>query len=622
MSITVPHHRAEQTNENKENQTPQRDLLATRDVFGEAGLRLREGKENSEYILQLLMDAFATPEFGKLYFGELRADPAIQEKFWKIRSPKEAHNDLQRTKEITQIIEHLLKTHEADFKKNILSWLAPLQQRLESFKENKKKEQQPAKQKIKEATKSQMDNIAKFKKVLKWLDETVNKATCETYRQKITLLENEITEITNKIKNEDDSNPSTLAQRIETTKKEIQQLTDISTWKDVSSERYEELKKQYLITKWFLQQAERQLAHTMYTKEEAAMQTKLFQWIQKQQTTYKLSAQYPEKTKSLGYYNAVAWSKEMLLTIMDLKEHFISIITELLQIKLIEEKIKKLYPQYDIRIFKAPLIDDLKANTDCFIAVKWKSLKEDLYFAVDLKTSSNGDYLSKELKSEKRAHAIAKKITKQTLITQVGPDILHTMIVSYLDMAVQWNTHPIWLGEHLESVLKDWEKRRDKNRRTITKENLYAIINDMQPWVLQAMVALFLQKIIDWKKDNFDLKLLGPTLQKALEENIMNFWRSAPLYGTAHLLDIPATQIKNFIMEISPSITYTIFHQLLQQAHVWSTALDKNYLDATVYEKIHRTVTREEKTTIQKISYHEQNEILKNELEKLLRNAA
>lgn len=86
------------------------------------------------------------------------------------------------------------------------------------------------------------------------------------------------------------------------------------------------------------------------------------------------TAQTAKQQSTYATYKAnIAISRETIANgFIGLQEHMLSAVTEIIQIAFLENIVKTKNPKLSLKLYKPPLEDDLRANTDCLLFVKEK----------------------------------------------------------------------------------------------------------------------------------------------------------------------------------------------------------------------------------------------------------
>lgn len=406
---------------------PQRDLLTERDIFSAAWLFLQEWKENSAHILWLVCDALACDEVWQLYLDDLWSDDTIKNRFHSLRSHKYSYNEQQYNTILKNNKEKLFDDNTTWFCEYIVKKIEKNKHSLEHYQyicknattqiKSQLKKEYTKNPRIEELTKI----ITDITKSIKKLDPRLNKdyimkleTKKETAKQELYTLQNTTTISRKKTIINTTEEKTT----IEGLQKSISGLQKILAWKDKKSELFLELKEEFIKNTNIDITATSITKHTIYTQQEQVfmehIKTRFIDMLQKHKITpTKKNKKSPTdigeknihdpqyKKAMLEYTNSISLSKSALLHKIDLSEHMISAIGELLQMQLLETELKKYNKDYIIEVKKAPIIDDLRSNTDCLIKISgWKVPKNEVYYhAVDLKTSANDQYIGKEKKT-------------------------------------------------------------------------------------------------------------------------------------------------------------------------------------------------------------------------------
>lgn len=402
---------------------PQRSVLAQRDIFGAAWLNLQKGPTNSSYILWLISDALSDEEVWKAYLWELWDHNASltttrQTLQWSKKTfDTTLYNNLLSSK-LEQVFDECIEEFCLFIDSKIQKHTHTIENYIvveKNLKEKQKKKTTLAIQKDNPQIDSLKSEISNIKKNIKKLDPKLNSASITKRQDKIITIENQIKQLSNKtIENLDtqDTNLQNTTNSITEEKRILQELQKILQWRDKKSSTFFSIKKEFIDTHALKDIALSRVQNIMYSEKEMSYKDTIKKWFltvlekhklknkhkwnTKQYTHQKVQTLKPSK-RELEYKSAVKASINMLEKI-DMKEHIISTICELLQIELLEKELQKTYPHYNIAVKKAPIIDDIRSNTDCIIEISWWNIpkNEILYHAVDLKTSANDMYIVEE----------------------------------------------------------------------------------------------------------------------------------------------------------------------------------------------------------------------------------
>ena len=455
----------------------QRDLLCSRDIFSAAWLYLQEGKENTEHILWLICDALANDQVWALYFDELWEDKAIQKKFHALHS----HKHWYTAKEYMTINQQY---KEKLFDDNTTQFCEYITKKIQEYKLWLERQQRIHKDAIttikKQLTKEYTKNprieeltklIADITKNIKKLDPRLNKGAIEKLEWKKEDAKKELwalqntTSINNTEKNTA-INSTQGKNTIDELQKSIAALQKILDGKDKKSQLFLTIKEEFIKSSHLDTEATRHTKHLIYTPQEEVfmehIKKRFIGMLQKYKlkptnedridTTEKNIHDPQYKRAMLEYANNVTLSKLAIINKIDLSEHMISAMGELLQMQLLERELKKYDSRYTIEVKKAPIIDDLRSNTDCLIKIfGWKIPKNQVYYhAADLKTSANEKYVEKEKKNLSgttylpgTAHILnINAINTTNSIIEINPSITYSAMATLLTQLWHGNVAP------------------------------------------------------------------------------------------------------------------------------------------------------------------------------------
>lgn len=186
--------------------------------------------------------------------------------------------------------------------------------------------------------------------------------------------------------------------KIKAAREEIRKLENILSGSDKTSRFFNKHKEEFIQYHILpVLEAQEQGSVVSYQEQEYKQQQRIITRVKDALKSHKISIDLDTQANfSSKLQSSISGSVHILTTISNLKEHLFNLVLELVQILYLEEVLNELYPGKNIKVYKPPCVDDIKARIDCIVRVVSNKDKSVNYIPVDLKNSSNEEYLSAE----------------------------------------------------------------------------------------------------------------------------------------------------------------------------------------------------------------------------------
>jgi len=376
-------------------------LMSHKDILTVPWLDFFEQGNNTALIFENMMDALHNKEILSTYFWELADESVIQKRFAELEWNKQPFSQELHDSKFNTLREQLFFNNHDNFVASVERTIAALQKQIEAIHKRARKKWKAEVHDDHEVLNETISEIKRTIKKIQWQLENINHHENKEFFEKKNA---EIVQYQEKLKPLE-AKRATYRWVTQYSDEETQQLETMEAKKELLvwaitspkefSETYNQLKEEYQ-ARVFDTKAKQRVDEQFYSEPQSQFNQWFADWFSTMQDRYSMKKDPEHFKETKNYQKQLRATKNMFTSKIDINDHFLTATLELVQIQLLEDIVKMKYPQYDISVVKAPLMDDITADTDCFIIVRWDDLKNDVYIAIDLKTSENPEYLKAE----------------------------------------------------------------------------------------------------------------------------------------------------------------------------------------------------------------------------------